>query len=108
MTIGQRCNLCNQMPIYGNLKTMLESKNIRGVLIENFSSSQMEAYKISKNSLGLYEADESTKDLQTVVTFDNATLTSIKNFIDNISEKNGIFVDDANILNNIMQLDTDE
>lgn len=105
MTIGQRCKLCNQMPTYGDLEAMLESKSIRGALIENFSTTQMEAYKISKNGLGQYEADETTKDTPTMVTFDNVALASIKKFISNISEKNHVFVDDANLFQRIMNLE---
>lgn len=105
MTIGQRCNLCNQMPTYGDLETMLDSKSIRNALVENFSQTQMEAYKITKNGLGQYEVDETTKNTPTIVTFDEVSLSSIKNFINGISEKKRVFIDDANLFQSIMNLE---
>lgn len=102
MTVGQRCDQCNKLPRIGDLETMTKSKNLRKVLIENFSSTQMEAYGITKDDFGNYVT--TNESISTLVTLDQENLAYFKEFIEQKSQEKRVFVDDSLLYNAINNL----
>lgn len=105
MTLRQRVEHANLMPVLGSLQQEKEAKALRFKFMDGLAKSQLDAWKIQKDENGRYSfTDSSQADTPTIVKLSDDEVFYFQSFISNLDRQKAVHIKDVTLYEIILQM----